>query len=118
MTDLYVSQFMKPGYEPGDGSMDGAMLVDAEWWHPLFGCDSLQHVLDGVRYRVVLQEPVKKDAAVDDLIEAVEAIRESPDDCKEYENNYQAGWIDACNAVLELLHSRFTHDKPLSGKDL
>jgi hypothetical protein len=59
MTDLFVSQFMKPGYEPGDGSMDGAMLVDGEWWHPLFGCDSLQHVLDGVRYRRVLSEPSK-----------------------------------------------------------
>lgn len=56
MTDLYVSQFMKPGYEPGDGSMDGAMLVDTEWWHPLYGCDSLQHVLDGVRYRMVLTD--------------------------------------------------------------
>ena len=51
MTDLFVSQFMKPGYEHGDGSMDGAMLVDGEWWHPLFGCDSLQQVLDGVRLR-------------------------------------------------------------------
>jgi hypothetical protein len=56
MTDLFVSQFMKPGYEPGDGSMDGAMLVDAEWWHPLHGCDSLQNVLDGVRYRMVLTD--------------------------------------------------------------
>ena len=54
MTDLFVSQFMKPGYEPGDGSMDGAMLVDGEWWHPLFGCDSLQHVLDAERSRVIL----------------------------------------------------------------
>jgi hypothetical protein len=57
MTDLFVSQFMRAGYEPGDGSMDGAMLVDGEWWHPLFGCDSLQQVLDGVRNKVVLQEP-------------------------------------------------------------
>jgi len=55
-TDLFASQFMKPGYEPGDGSMDGAMLVDGEWWHPMFGCDSLQHVLDGVRYRMVLTD--------------------------------------------------------------
>jgi hypothetical protein len=25
---------LRPGYEAGDGSMDGAQLVDGEWWHP------------------------------------------------------------------------------------
>jgi hypothetical protein len=57
MTDHYVRQFMRPGYELGDGSMDGAMLVDGEWWHPMFGCDSLQNVLDAVRARAVLALP-------------------------------------------------------------
>ena len=37
---------LRAGYEPGDGSMDGAQLVDCEWWHPIFGCDSLQMVVD------------------------------------------------------------------------
>lgn len=54
---------------------------------------------------------------MDDLIEAVEAIRGNPDDRKDYENNYRTGWWDACNTVLELLHARLTHDRPLSGKD-
>lgn len=49
---------------------------------------------------------------MDDLIEAVEAIRRNPDDCKDYENNYRTGWWDACNTVLELLHARLTHDRP------
>jgi hypothetical protein len=40
---------LSPGYEPGDGSMDGAMLVDGEWWHPVMGCDSLQVVIDNIR---------------------------------------------------------------------
>jgi hypothetical protein len=35
-----------PGYERGDGSMDGAQMVDCEWWHPVMGCDSLSHVID------------------------------------------------------------------------
>jgi hypothetical protein len=26
--------------------MDGAQLIDGEWWHPMFGCDSLQLVID------------------------------------------------------------------------
>lgn len=47
-----------------------------------------------------------------DLIEAVEAIRADPDDHKEFEEDYIFGWVDACNAVLELLHSRLTHDRP------
>ena len=41
---------------------------------------------------------------MDELIEAVEVIRCNPDDCKDYEDNYQTGWCDACNAVLALLH--------------
>jgi hypothetical protein len=34
------------GYEPGDGSMDGAQLVNGQWWHPKYGCDSLQFVVN------------------------------------------------------------------------
>ena len=49
---------------------------------------------------------------MDDLIEAVEAIRRNPDDCKDYEDNYGNGWVDACNAVLELLHGCSTSDSP------
>ena len=40
-----------------------------------------------------------------ELIEAVEVIRDDPDDCKDYEDNYQTGWCDACNAVLALLYA-------------
>ena len=28
---------LHPAYEPGDGSADGAQLVDEQWWHPVFG---------------------------------------------------------------------------------
>jgi hypothetical protein len=56
MTAHYVRQFLRAGYEPGDGSMDGAQLVDGEWWHPIFGCDSLQMVVD--RARALLAQPV------------------------------------------------------------
>ena len=38
-------------WEKGDGSMDGAMLVDGEWWHPIMGCDSLQETVDHIRAR-------------------------------------------------------------------
>jgi hypothetical protein len=38
------------------------------------------------------------------LIEKVETIRAEPDDPKDYEE-YMDGWIDACNSVLDLLHS-------------
>jgi hypothetical protein len=40
---------LRPGYEAGDGSMDGAQLVDGEWWHPVHGCDSLQLYFDKLR---------------------------------------------------------------------
>ena len=41
-----------------------------------------------------------------ELIKAVETIRANPDDHKEFEEDYNFGWIDACNAVLELLYAR------------
>jgi hypothetical protein len=40
---------LHPTYEPGDGSADGAQLVDEQWWHPVMGCDSLQEVADNAR---------------------------------------------------------------------
>ena len=54
------------GYEPGDGSMDGAQLVDGEWWHPTFGCDSLQLVVD--RARAALAEPQPEPPTDDGII--------------------------------------------------
>jgi hypothetical protein len=42
-----------------------------------------------------------------DLIEKIETIRSQPDDPKECEE-YTDGWIDACNSVLNLLHSGLT----------
>lgn len=53
------------GYEPGDGSMDGAMLVDGEWWHPMFGCDSLQMVVDRAARRP--KSPSLKEQALKEL---------------------------------------------------
>jgi hypothetical protein len=39
------------------------------------------------------------------LIDAVEELLKNPDDFKPYEDNYRSGWIDACNRVLEILHT-------------
>jgi hypothetical protein len=42
-----------PAYElawaPGEEIADGAQLVDGRWWHPIFGCDSLQYVVNNAR---------------------------------------------------------------------
>ena len=40
------TSLLHPAYEPGDGTMDGAQLVDGDWWHPVFGCDSLDYVVN------------------------------------------------------------------------
>ena len=53
MTDI-LRALLQPGYEPGDGSADGAQQVDEEWWHPVFGCDSLQMVVDNARSKLEL----------------------------------------------------------------
>ena len=52
-----LHSLLSPGYEPGDGKADGAQLVDGQWWHPSFGCDSLQYVIDNARQAAPL-EPV------------------------------------------------------------
>jgi hypothetical protein len=44
-----LRSLLHPHYEPGDGSADGAQLVDGEWWHQIMGCDSLQGVVDNAR---------------------------------------------------------------------
>jgi hypothetical protein len=48
MTDT-LRALLQPGYEPCDASEDDAQKVDGEWWHPAFGCDSLQMVVDNAR---------------------------------------------------------------------
>ena len=45
-------------------------------------------------------------ADLDDLIQRVEEIRADPDDHKDYENTYEDGWLDACYAVIQMLHGR------------
>ena len=45
-----IKPILSPGYERGDGSMDGAQMVEGEWWHPVWGCDSLSHVIDQANY--------------------------------------------------------------------
>lgn len=49
MTNPTLRSLLNPGYEPGNGTMDGAQLVDGQWWHPLFDCDSMQYVADNAR---------------------------------------------------------------------
>lgn len=43
-----ISALLHPAYEPGDGSADCAQMVNGQWWHPCFGCDSLEIVLDNL----------------------------------------------------------------------
>lgn len=31
-----------------DGSHAEDQIVNGQWWHPKFGCDSLQHLLDDI----------------------------------------------------------------------
>jgi hypothetical protein len=48
-----LASLLHPAYElatdSGEEIADGAQLVDCQWWHPQFGCDSLQYVVDNAR---------------------------------------------------------------------
>lgn len=50
--EINIQSLLGVAFEPGDGSADGAQLVDGEWYHPVLGCDSLQHVIDGFLYQL------------------------------------------------------------------
>jgi hypothetical protein len=59
---------LHPAYElatnSGEEIADGAQLVDGEWWHPQFGCDSLQFVVDNARQAMAwLPHPLHPAAA-------------------------------------------------------
>ena len=48
-------------YEPGTGHEDGAQLIDQlEWWAPVYGCDTLDNLLDRIRDRILphLRPPI------------------------------------------------------------
>jgi hypothetical protein len=53
MTTITIASLLHPAWAlawaPGEEIADGAQLVDGEWWHPQFGCDSLQYVVDNAR---------------------------------------------------------------------
>ena len=53
MTAIPPSTLLHPAYElasaDGQENIEGAQLVDCQWWHPQFGCDSLQFVVDNAR---------------------------------------------------------------------
>jgi hypothetical protein len=53
MITITLASLLHPAYElatnSGEEIADGAQLVDCQWWHPQFGCDSLQYVVDNVR---------------------------------------------------------------------
>ena len=57
--------WLHPAYEPGDGSADGAQMVELAWWHPQFGCDSLQMVVDNARAILARRDnhPAKPDGS-------------------------------------------------------
>ena len=48
-----LTSLLHPAYElaieDGEELAGGAQLVDCRWWHPQFGSDSLQYVVDNAR---------------------------------------------------------------------
>ena len=51
-----VKSLLSPAYEPGDPNLERAQLVDGQWWNPVFGCDSLQMVVDNARAALAEQQ--------------------------------------------------------------
>jgi hypothetical protein len=68
----FTRTLLRPAYEPGDGSADGAQLVNLAWWHPAMGCDSLQIVVDNARAIIARQG---RPAVAPVAVEALQRLR-------------------------------------------
>ncbi len=42
-------QQLSEAYVKCDGTHPEDQIVNGQWWHPKWGCDSLQHLLDNIR---------------------------------------------------------------------
>ena len=49
--DAVIRLLLDKAYFPEDAGSpdDGAQLVDGKWYLPVWGCDTLQYIVDGVR---------------------------------------------------------------------
>ncbi len=45
----YVKDTILCNYEPCDGCVENAQMVDGKWYAPLWGCDTLSKVLDDIK---------------------------------------------------------------------
>jgi hypothetical protein len=62
-----TQQLLRPAYEPGDGQADGSQLVNGEWYLPVYGCDSLEHFISQLPYKL---SPELIQSALEDCIDA------------------------------------------------
>jgi hypothetical protein len=51
---------------------------------------------------------------INNLLQWTETLRGTPDDHKEYEDDYECGWVDACNHVVEMLNT-YLAQLPVKG---
>jgi hypothetical protein len=63
-----------PGWEKQDGTYQSGQIVDSEWYVPQFGCDSLQMVVDELRYQQKLVRVLALELSSARLIESDELI--------------------------------------------
>jgi hypothetical protein len=48
---IFSNKALKSAYEKSDGTLiEGAQMVNGEWWNPVWGCDSLQIILENAYY--------------------------------------------------------------------
>jgi hypothetical protein len=68
----FTRTLLRPAYEPGDGSADGAQLVNLAWWHPAMKRDSLQIVVENARAIIARQG---RSAVAPVAVEALQRLR-------------------------------------------
>jgi hypothetical protein len=76
----FIRTLLRPAYEPGDGSADGAQLVSLAWWHPAMGCDSLQIVVENARAIIARQgrpAVAPEPGEVDELVQWLTLLRDN-----------------------------------------
>ena len=81
--DLAAEKFVRRHYEPIENpkDVDGAQMWNGQWWLPIWGCDTLDHIVDGfLRDRAAQATPATVTKKIIDL--AYRVICEHSGECE------------------------------------
>lgn len=105
---IFSNKALEFAYEQSDGTLvEGAQMINGEWWNPIMGCDSLQLVLENA-YDMMQSTEDKPEVITDIKGIAEELMRNSASwgpDVRLLGNIKVVDITKLCTFVLSNIHS-------------